>query len=58
MQIYENIRKYTIFIQYTKIHTRLNLLKYTYIYDIRKFYLDYSPSGNESKPSEQQFTPT
>ena len=26
--------KYTIFLQYTKIHIRENLIKYTYIYDI------------------------
>ena len=42
MQIYKNIRKYRIFFQYMKIHLRENLLKYTYIYDIRNFWLDYS----------------
>ena len=35
------MRKYTIFFQYTKIHIQKNLVKYTYIHDIRNVCLEY-----------------
>ena len=47
--IYTRIRKYTknirYFFQYTKIHIREKLVKYTNIHDIRNFCLDYISSG-------------